>query len=64
MTEEFEVQNVKCGGCIKTIEDGLGELPGVSRVTATLEGDVSVEGDTLDRAALAAKLSELGYPEA
>ncbi len=64
MQESFSVQNVKCGGCTSAIENGLGELAGVSSVTATLEGLVTVEGEQLDRTAISAKLSELGYPEA
>ena len=63
--QEFTVQNVKCGGCVKAIQDGLSGLDGVSQVEVTIEGGhVSVEGEGLDRAALSAKLSELGYPEA
>ena len=63
-TEEFTVKNVKCGGCIATIHNGLKELPGVSAVEVTLAGQVTVRGEQLDRAALKAKLTELGYPEA
>lgn len=64
MEIEFKVKNVKCNGCTKTIEDGLGAEPGVDNVNATLEGDVTVNGSELDRSALAGKLAELGYPEA
>lgn len=65
MQEEFTVQNVKCGGCVKAIQEGLASLPGVQSVEVTIEGGrVRVSGDKLDRATLAAKLAELGYPEA
>jgi len=65
MQEEFTVQNVKCGGCVKAIQEGLARLAGVQSVEVTMEGGrVRVTGDHLDRAALAAKLAELGYPEA
>jgi copper chaperone len=64
-TEQFTVTNVKCGGCVSTIENGLGELAGVHEVSVTIEGgQVSVSGDGLDRATIRAKLAELGYPEA
>ncbi len=64
MNEIFTVDNVKCAGCVKTIQDGLGELPGVTAVTVDIpSGEVRVEGTDLDRARLAARLSELGYPE-
>lgn len=63
-TENFEVNNVKCGGCVANIENGIGEMQGVSKVVVEqASGAVSVEGTGLDRAELAAKLSELGYPE-
>lgn len=65
MQEEFSVKNVKCGGCVKAIQQGLQALPGVAAVTVTIEGGkVSVEGPAPDRAQLSAKLAELGYPEA
>jgi copper chaperone len=64
-SEKFTVQNVKCGGCVANIEKGLGELPGVERVEVVIDGgQVSVEGEGLSRDTLAAKLAELGYPEA
>ena len=65
MQEEFSVENVKCGGCAKAIQQGLQALPGVESVAVTIDGGkVRVEGRDLDRAQLSAKLSELGYPEA
>jgi copper chaperone len=65
MQETFSVRNVKCGGCVKAIQNGLGELPGVASVEVVIDdGKVRVEGDELDRAQISAKLSELGYPEA
>ncbi|GAB4289413.1 MAG: heavy-metal-associated domain-containing protein [Pseudomonadota bacterium] len=63
-TEEFSVKNVKCGGCVANIHNGLKDLPGVSAVEVTLAGQVTVRGEGLDRAALTAKLAELGYPVA
>ncbi len=63
-SEQFTVQNVKCGGCVSAIENGLSELSGVSTVSVTLEGQVEVTGESLERATLSTKLAELGYPEA
>jgi copper chaperone CopZ len=64
-TEEFTVKNVKCGGCVANIQNGLKALPGVSAVNVTVDGGkVSVSGEGLDRAALTAKLAALGYPVA
>ena len=65
MQEQFTVRNVKCGGCVKAIQDGLRTLPGVAQIEVIIDGGkVTVEGETLDRALISAKLSQLGYPEA
>jgi copper chaperone CopZ len=64
-SEQFTVQNIKCGGCVSAIENGLKGLSGISEVTVTIEGGrVEVRGEALERAAISAKLAELGYPEA
>lgn len=64
-TEHFQVLNVKCAGCAANIKNGLAELSGVSGVDVSIDsGDVTVEGEKLDRNQLAEKLSGLGYPEA
>jgi len=63
-TEQFKVQNVKCGGCANNIKEGLGSMNGVTRVEVTIEsGQVIVEGANLSRPAISQKLSSLGYPE-
>jgi copper chaperone len=64
-SEQFTVQNVKCGGCVSAIENGLKGLAGVSGVEVTIEGGlVRVTGEALDRAQLTEKLAALGYPVA
>lgn len=64
-TEKFQVQNVKCGGCVANIQSGLAELSGVSNVDVDIEsGKVTVTGENLDPQQLSSKLAELGYPEA
>ena len=66
MSEEvFSVKNIKCGGCVSAIQEGLQGLPGVASVEVVIEsGRVTVIGTGLDRALLSNKLAELGYPEA
>lgn len=65
MQEKFTVRNVKCGGCASNIRNGLLALSGVKSVDVEIaSGAVTVQGDNLSRAALAQKLTELGYPEA
>ena len=64
-TEQFRVKNVKCGGCVNTIRQGLLGMEGVTAVEVVIEGgEVTVSGQSLDRAAVANKLGQLGYPEA
>jgi copper chaperone len=63
-TEQFTVKNVKCGGCAANIKNGLGEVTGIEEVEVAVDsGEVTVTGEGLDRAQLAAKLDQLGYPE-
>jgi copper chaperone len=62
-SEQFTVQNVKCGGCVSAIENGLKELAGVSEVEVIIEGGlVRVSGEALDRNAITDRLAALGYP--
>ena len=64
-TEKFLVRNVKCGGCVNTIHDGLMSMAGVKEVAAVIQGgEVTVSGEDLSRTVLAEKLAQLGYPEA
>jgi copper chaperone len=63
--EKFRVNNVKCGGCVDTIRQGLLNVAGVKDVDVVIQGGVvTVSGEGLDRAALTQKLGQLGYPEA
>lgn len=64
-SEQFTVQNVKCGGCVSAIENGLKELAGVESVEVSIDsGEVTVTGAKLSRPELSDKLQQLGYPEA
>jgi copper chaperone len=64
-TERFTVKNVKCGGCVANIQNGLKQMPGVTDVTVAIAGgEVTVTGDALARTDIATRLKELGYPEA
>jgi copper chaperone len=64
-TETLKAQNIKCGGCASTIRDGLSQLPGIEQVEVDIEsGEVTLQGESLDRAAVSSKLAELGYPVA
>ncbi|ALP51702.1 hypothetical protein Tel_00295 [Candidatus Tenderia electrophaga] len=62
---ELNVANVKCDGCAANIKQGLSAMEGVEAIEVdVLDGRVRVSGEALDRAAIAAKLAELGYPAA
>ena len=51
-TERFQVRNVKCGGCVDTIRQGLLTVAGVNEVAVVIQGgEVTVDGEDLDRAA-------------
>lgn len=64
-TERFQVKNVKCGGCVSSIRQGLLTITGVKDVAVVIQGgEVIVSGEDLNREALAQKLIQLGYPEA
>lgn len=61
----LHAQNIKCGGCVSTIQEGLATVDGVSEVQVEIDsGKVSIQGSQLDGVQIRAKLAELGYPEA
>ncbi|MFN3564477.1 MAG: heavy-metal-associated domain-containing protein [Burkholderiaceae bacterium] len=64
MQLRFEVDNVKCGGCARTIERTLGADARIARVAVDpAAGTVVVEAAEDMRAEVAAALARLGYPE-
>lgn len=63
-TESLKVKNMKCMGCVNTIQTGLSSLPGVSNVKAELSNSTvtfSFESDSLKEEVIK-KLDSLGYP--
>lgn len=65
MLHRFEVANIKCGGCARSIDRALRADPRVSGVEVDVEqGAVSVQASDDAREALRAELLRLGYPEA
>jgi copper chaperone len=64
MELQFEVDNVKCGGCANTIEAALRADPRLNRVSVDLQRHVvTVEAPAELRHDIAATLARLGYPE-
>lgn len=63
-TKTFEVPNIGCGGCVRTIENELKTLEGVQSVSgspATKEITVTFEAPVTWEA-IVAKLIEIDYP--
>lgn len=65
MKQIFEVENIKCNGCMNTIRKGLEQMPGVAAAqpdnqTGTVAVDFDENSVTSD--AIAAKLAQMGYP--
>ncbi len=61
-TIKFNAKNIKCMGCVNTIQQGLVTLTGVDKVEVDLQGHVTVTGQGLITDELIEKLAELGYP--
>ena len=65
MLHTFEVANIKCGGCARSIDKALRTDLRVTGVAVDVDkGVVSVEATDDAREALGAELLRLGYPEA
>jgi copper chaperone len=63
-TETIFVENIKCGGCIKSIKEALQHIAGVNTVMVDKDKEsVVVTGTDIGRGIIIDKLGELGYPE-
>ena len=64
MKTTFQVQNLKCGGCAKTISNKLSEVEGIQSVIVEKDSaSVSFEHQGADVASFAKQaLRQLGYP--
>lgn len=60
----FNVPNIGCDGCVRTIQNEVGELPGVQKVVADLSTKtVVVEWvDPATRQQVEDRLREIDYP--
>lgn len=57
------VRNVKCGGCVNAIQQGLGDMAGISAVEVDIPtGEVTLQCDNSNMADIKEKLKSLGYP--
>ena len=61
---QIEIDNLKCGGCEKSIVRGLSVMPGVSDLVVDREHHmVRFTGVAAARDAVVEKLKAMGYPE-
>ena len=62
--QEIYIENLKCGGCVATIEKGIVSIDGVTNVEILVdESLVSFDSDEESVVRVREKLSKLGYPE-
>ena len=60
----FDVENIKCGGCENTIRKGLSAIAGVSEVQIDRDQQrITLVANEADRGTIAEKLRSMGYPE-
>jgi len=63
MKQIFEVENIKCGGCVNSIKTALLKLENIEDVSIEKEiNTVTVVGN-VEKSVVVNKLNELGYPE-
>jgi copper chaperone len=63
MKLQIIVENIKCGGCMNSIQTALLKLDNVEKVAIDKETEtITIMGD-VDKAIVVSKLNELGYPE-
>jgi copper chaperone len=63
-TLQIEIENLKCGGCERSILNSVGGIEGVSGVSVDREHHtVHVVADASLRTVVVAKLRAMGYPE-
>lgn len=61
---QIEIENIKCGGCERSILKGLTTIDGLSDIAIDREAQkVSVKASPELRAAIIDKLRSMGYPE-
>ena len=64
MKFDFEVNNIKCGGCVSNIKNHLQQDARISNIEVDIDtGRVSFESETDARVEWSKLLTDLGYPE-
>ena len=63
MELQIIVENIKCGGCMNSIQTALLKLENVEKVTIDKETETITIIGTIEKNLVIKKLNELGYPE-
>jgi copper chaperone len=63
MKQQFEVENIKCGGCVNSIKTALLKLKGVESIEVDQDIDTIALTGTIERDLVIKILNDLGYPE-
>lgn len=63
MTHNIKIENIKCGGCINSIQSALLRIEGVLDVKIDKDTETVTVKGTATKDILAQELSRLGYPE-
>jgi copper chaperone len=63
MKQQFEVENIKCGGCVNSIKTALLKLDNVKEVNIDKDIDTVTVIGNIEKSVIIKKLNELGYPE-
>jgi len=58
----LNVSNMKCGGCVSSVEKALNALDGVDSVNVSLDDKRATITGTADPAFLAKVVTDAGYP--
>lgn len=62
MLKNYTVTGMTCGHCEMSVQEEVGEIPGVTNVTADhTTGIVTVEGEDFKDDQVAAAIAEAGY---
>lgn len=61
-TKEYTVTGMTCGHCVQAVTQEVSSVPGVASVVVDLDsGRLTVSGESIDDAAVAAAVDEAGY---
>lgn len=63
MIHTIEVENIKCGGCMNSIETALTKVENVTEISIDKETETITLNSDMERGVFVDILSKLGYPE-